>query len=64
MPTPGRRARRFLGRFEDVRLAGYPAGLATGVVGRSPYARLDGLVWRDRAVHAVAVNTRHELLAA
>ena len=63
VPTPGRRARRFLERIEDVRLAGSPAGLATGVAGRTPYVRLDGLLWRDRAVHAVATNPRHELVA-
>jgi hypothetical protein len=64
VPTPGRRARRFLDRLGSVPLAGSPAGAATGVTGRSPYARLDALLWRDRAVHAVAVNPRHELVAA
>ena len=64
VPTPGRRARRFLDRLDDVRLADSPAGLATGVAGRTPYARLDGLLWRDRTVHAVATNPRHELVAA
>lgn len=62
--TPGRQARRFLERLEGVHLSGSPAGLATGITGRSPYVDLDGLVWRDRAVHAVAVNPRHELVAA
>ena len=64
VPTPGRRARRFLERIEVVPLTGSPAGLGTGVAGRTPYARLDGLLWRDRTVHAVAVNPRHELVAA
>ncbi len=39
-------------------------GLGTALRGRSPYARLDALAWRGRAVHTVAVNLRHELVAA
>jgi hypothetical protein len=62
--TPGRRARRFLERLELLSLEEADAGLGTGIRGRSAYARLDGLVWRRRAVHAVAVNPRHELVAA
>ncbi len=62
--TPGRRARRFVGRLESVSVVEQPAGAATGVRGASPYAHLGGLLWRDRAVHAVAVNRRHELVAA
>lgn len=62
--TPGRRARRFLDRATDVDLTGRSAGLATGLQGRTPFAGLDALLWRDRAVHAVATNPRHELVAA
>jgi hypothetical protein len=62
--TPGRRARRFLARATCVSLTGAPAGLGTAVEGRTQYARVTGLVWQGRAVHAVAVNPRHELVAA
>ena len=64
VPTPGRRARRFLEQVHGVRPHGSPAGEGTGLSGRTPYARLDALLWRDRAVHAVAINPRHELVAA
>lgn len=64
VPTPGRRARRFLDRVTAVPLARADAGLGTGVHGRSPYARVDALVWRERAVHIVAMNPRHELVSA
>ncbi len=64
VPTPGRRARRFLSRVTVVPTDRYDAGLGTGVQGRSAYARVDALIWRDRPVHAVAVNTRHQLVEA
>lgn len=65
VPTPGRRARRFLER-----LAAAPvevvdaAGEGRAVASRSPYAKLRGLLWRDRLVHTAAVNVRHELVTA
>ena len=64
VPTPGRRARRFLDRVTAVPLSAHPSGIGTGVAGASPYATLSGLVWCDRAVHAAAVNPRHALVAA
>jgi hypothetical protein len=63
-PTPGRRARRFVDRLAHVPLAVENAGLGTIRTGRSPYARVSTLCWGDRPVHAVAVNLRHELVAA
>ena len=62
--TPGRRARRFLERLAAVHVESSPAGLATAIRGHSGHARVDGLVWRDRAVSAVAINPCHELIAA
>jgi hypothetical protein len=32
--------------------------------GETAYVRMSVLVWRGRAVHTVAVNRRHELVAA
>lgn len=64
VPTPGRRARRFLDRVQAVPLTAEDAGLAVGVQGRSSHARVTGLVWQGRAVHVVAVNPQHELVAA
>lgn len=64
VPTPGRRARRFLECLDRVWVQQSPAGLGWSVTGASPYARLDGLLWQGRAVHAVALNPQHELVAA
>ena len=62
--TPGRRARRFVDRVSAVPLGERDGGVGTGLTGRSPYARVEALAWRGRTVHAVAVNPRHELVAA
>jgi hypothetical protein len=64
VPTPGRRARRFLDRLEQVATAPAEAGVGRDFCGRSDYARLDSLVWSGRTVHTVASNVRHELVAA
>jgi hypothetical protein len=61
IPTPGRRARRFLQRVHTLAAA---VGSSEGDVRRSQYACLTCLTWRGRAVHTVAVNTRHELVNA
>jgi len=63
-PTPGQRARRFLDRVSAVPVSESDGGLGTALRGGTPYARLDALAWRGRAVHTVAVNPRHELVAA
>ena len=62
--TPGRRARRFLDHLAHVPLQPQDAGVGTGLQGRSDYARLGALVWRNRAVHVAAINPRHELVMA
>ncbi len=64
VPTPGRRARRFVDRLDRVDLASSPAGLGVALRGRSQQASLDVLVWRDRPVAVTAVNRRHELAVA
>jgi hypothetical protein len=64
VPTPGRRARRFLDRLDLVPLTSSPAGVGTALRGSSQHARLDVLVWRGRPVAVAAVNARHELAAA
>ncbi len=62
--TPGCRARRFLDRVNAVPVGRHEAGVAAGVSGRSSHVRISAVVWRGRTVHAVAVNTLHELVAA
>ena len=64
-PTPGRRARRFVDRLvrTGVDVTG-EAGVGRSLVGGSPYVDVRGLLWQDRAVHAVALNPRHELISA
>ena len=64
VPTPGRRARRFLDRLDRVELSSSPAGLGLALHGRSEHASLDVLVWRGRPVTVTAVNRRHELAVA
>lgn len=65
IPTPGRRARRFLERAELVRLAALrPAGDGTTVGGRTDSADVKALAWGGRLVHLAAVNPRHELIGA
>lgn len=65
LPTPGRRARRFVERLTDAPvLDERPAGLGRERTAATAQARMRNLVWRGRAVHTVAVNPRHELVAA
>jgi hypothetical protein len=64
VPTPGRRARRFLDRVCAVPLSECDGGAGRGLQGASTLCRLRVLAWRDRAVHTVAVNPRHPLVAA
>jgi hypothetical protein len=61
IPTPGYRGRRFV---ETVHAISASEGSSDDRVRRSPYATLSCLSWRGRAVHAVAVNPRHELVSA
>jgi hypothetical protein len=65
VPTPGRRARRFVERLTHLQLLGErQAGLGRELHAASDSARLHSLRWRGRAVHTVAINTGHELVAA
>lgn len=51
MPTPGRRARRFVERMRHA-----------SEHGGTEKVRFSSLTWRDRTVHAVGVDPRHELV--
>lgn len=65
IPTPSRRARRFVERA--ARVGTDPvmqAGLGLSVAGRDEYAEVAALSWRDHEVHTVAINPRHELVLA
>lgn len=64
VPTPGRRARRFVDRLTAVLVSSYDGGAGSGFEGRTTYARVNALVWHDRAVQTVAINPRHQLAAA
>lgn len=65
VPTPSRRARRFVDRVAAVSCAPTsPSGLGMTVEGMSQYAAVRGLAWRGRPVHLVGTNVRHELVAA
>lgn len=61
--TPGWRARRFVQRVKGV-----PLAVVTDACdqrgGATPYAQVSVLGWRGRAVQTVAINSRHELVAA
>lgn len=62
--TPGRRARRFVQRIRSVPLSPVDGVAGIGGHGRSDHVRLSTLTWHGRAVHTVAVNPRHGLVAA
>lgn len=65
VPTPGRRARRFLDRLGSVEVTpGADAGAGRQLLGASPYAEVAMTTWSDRVLHEVAVNPRHELVHA
>lgn len=61
--TPGRRARRFVERFEMIGLhASGPAGVAQRVTGRSEHVDAEALRWKGRQPHLRLSNVRHPLL--
>lgn len=65
VPTPSRRARRFVDRAARIELRpAAPAGLGSTYAGQDQYAEIAALSWRDREVHTVLTNPRHELVAA
>lgn len=65
VPTPSRRARRFVDRAARIRVSPVAqAGVAINLAGRDDYAEVATLHWQNREVHAVLTNPRHELVAA
>ncbi|WP_110183046.1 ARPP-1 family domain-containing protein [Nocardioides solisilvae] len=65
VPTPGRRARRFVDRFEAAALGDRrPAGEAEEIAGRTPYVDASTLRWQGRDVHSRMTNVRHPMLVA
>jgi len=63
--TPSRRVRRFVDRARRIETrAQAPAGLGVTLAGRDEFAEVTSLSWRDREVHAVLTNPRHELVGA
>jgi hypothetical protein len=64
-PTPGRRARRFLERLSGASpYQRREAGLGLQASAAAPHADVTTVTWDGALVHAVAVNRRHELVAA
>ncbi|MDP9406446.1 MAG: hypothetical protein M3P95_00710 [Actinomycetota bacterium] len=64
-PTPGRRARRFLERLSGASpYQRREAGLGVQTSAAAPHTDVSVVTLYDALVHAVAVNRRHELVAA
>jgi hypothetical protein len=64
-PTPGRRARRFVGRLADAPIGdhlGADAGAGHAMASRSEYHVIRGLGWEDHLLHATVFNRRHHLM--
>lgn len=64
VPTPGRRARRFLDRVRAVRPVAATSATGTALRAETPHVRVEALHWGGSVVHAVALDPRHELMAA
>jgi len=64
-PTPGRRARRFVGRLALAPLGdelGADAGSGHALASRSPYHEIRGLGWDEHLLHATVFNRRHPMM--
>jgi hypothetical protein len=64
-PTPGRRARRFVGRLADAPIGDHlaaDAGAGHAMASRSEYHVIRGLGWEDHLLHATVFNRRHHLM--
>jgi hypothetical protein len=64
-PTPGRRARRFVGALAKAPLGdqlGADGGAGHALAARSPHHDIRGLGWDDRLLHATVFNRRHHLM--
>lgn len=65
LATPGRRARRFIGRFESVALRPLrSAGVGEETAGRSEHVDASTLRWKGHDVHTRMSNRRHPMLVA
>jgi hypothetical protein len=63
--TPGRRARRFVGRLADAPIGdelGADAGSGHAMASRSAYHEIRGLGWDDQLLHATVFNRRHPMM--
>jgi hypothetical protein len=64
-PTPGRRARRFVGRLAMAPIGdelGADAGAGHAMASRSDYHVIRGLGWEDHLLHATVFNRRHPMM--
>ena len=64
-PTPGRRARRFVGALAGAPLGahvGVDAGSGQALIARSSGHEIRALAWNDQLVHATVFNRRHRLM--
>ena len=64
-PTPGRRARRFVGLLADAPIGdelGVDAGAGHAMASRSTYHEIRGLGWKDQLLHATVFNRRHPMM--
>ncbi|WP_454301822.1 ARPP-1 family domain-containing protein [Salana multivorans] len=65
LPTPARRAIRFIERAGlVVRRPEAEAGIAVTLAGRTQYADLRAVHWQGRALHTLLTNPRHDLVLA
>jgi len=64
-PTPGRRARRFVGKLVMAPIGdevGADAGSGHAMASRSEYHVIRGLGWEDHLLHATVFNRRHPMM--
>jgi hypothetical protein len=64
-PTPGRRARRFVGKLAMAPMGdelGADAGAGHALASRSAYHVIRGLGWDDHLLHATVFNRSHHLM--
>jgi hypothetical protein len=64
-PTPGRRARRFVGKLAMAPIddeLGADAGSGHALASRSAHHEIRGLGWDDQLLHATVFNRRHPMM--
>jgi hypothetical protein len=65
VPTPSRRARRLVDHAGELQLRQVAqAGLGVNLGARDDAVEVAALGWRDREVHSVVTNLRHQLVSA